>query len=482
MGNFAGQAEQESAPVMMCPSESVGRESPLNARGPPQLGLIKKSRAGIRISFAVEMIHDHWQGAGEIRNFSGSRLADKNQLPRVFLTVSEPYCYGSKRMLRKSRKYLVLLLALLAVGFFLYKFRNSIALRGFRWSTVGTSLAHARWELLVLSLATFYACYGIRSLRWMRFSRSFGAMRFGNVFSATLMGFACVFLLGRAGEPIRPVLIARKDSISMPGMFGVYVLERVFDMSASALIAGLALLLFENRHIAAQGSDLPLNIARSAGGLLLAILVVAIGFLIYFRYHGAAWLARKLQHESWRHGWREKVAVLLEGFSDGLRGIRTAGDLGVLTFYTAVHWALVWLAYVMTMRAFPGSLAALSLGAIVLVLAFTLIGSAVQFPAIGGGAQAATFVVLTLILGVEKGPAAVVSIVLWLLAFAGCCIVGLPMLFREGWSMAELRRMARESEQAGEAALLAEAEHASLADSSITTSAAPAAESKERLP
>ncbi|MGH9738273.1 MAG: lysylphosphatidylglycerol synthase domain-containing protein, partial [Candidatus Acidiferrales bacterium] len=125
-------------------------------------------------------------------------------------------------MLRKSRKYLVLLLALLAAGFFLYKFRNSIALHGFSWDTVGASLSHARWDLLLLSLAIFYLCYAIRSLRWIRFSRSLGPMRFRNVFSATLMGFSCIFLLGRAGEPIRPVLIARKDSISMPGMFGVY--------------------------------------------------------------------------------------------------------------------------------------------------------------------------------------------------------------------------------------------------------------------
>ncbi len=364
-------------------------------------------------------------------------------------------------MLRRSRKYLVLLLALLALGFFLYRFRNSISLQGFQWNTVGASLAHARWELLFLSLATFYGCYAVRSLRWLRFSRSFGKMRFGNVFSATLMGFSCIFLLGRAGEPIRPVLIARKDSVSMPGMFGVYVLERVFDVAATALLAGLALLSFENRSVDAHGAVL-MDVARSAGILLLAFLLAAVGFLIYFRYRGAAWLARKLQRESWRTGWREKVAVLLEGFSDGLRGIRTGADLGVLTFYTAAHWALVWLAYVFAIRAFPGSLAALGFGAIVLVLAFGLAGSAVQFPAVGGGAQAATFVVFTLLLGVEKEPAAVASIVLWLLGFAGCCIIGLPLLFREGWSMGELRRMARESERTGEAVLLAEAENASL--------------------
>jgi uncharacterized protein (TIRG00374 family) len=381
-------------------------------------------------------------------------------------------------MLRKSRKYLVLLLALLAIGFFLYKFRNSIALHGFQWHTVGESLGHARWELLFLALVIFYVCYAIRALRWVRFSQSIGAMRFGNVYGATLMGFACVFLLGRAGEPIRPVLIARKDSVSMPGMFGVYVLERVFDMAASALLAVFALLFFESRHLSMHGSNVPLAVARSAGVLLLVFLIAAVGFLIYFRYHGAAWLARKLQHESWRHGWREKVAVLLEGFSDGLRGIRSVGDLGVLTFYTAVHWTLVWLAYVAALHAFGGALAAISLGGIVLVLAFTLLGSALQLPAVGGGAQAATFVVLTLVLGVEKEPAAVASVVLWLLGFAGCCIVGLPLLFREGWTMGELRRMARESEQAGEAALLAEAEQGVAPPG--TQSVPPRVQTKER--
>lgn len=374
-------------------------------------------------------------------------------------------------MLRKSRKYVVLLLALLAVGFFLYKFRSSISLQGFRWATVGASLSHASYPLLFFSLATFYACYGVRSLRWMRFSRALGETHFGNVFGATLMGFSCVFLLGRAGEPIRPVLIARKDSVSMPGMFGVYVLERVFDMAASALLAGIALLSFQNRRIGAHGGEM-MTVARSAGILLLALLVAAAGFLVYFRYHGAAWLGRKLQHQSWRSGWREKVAVLLEGFSDGLRGIRSAGDLGVLTLYTAAHWTLVWIAYILAIRAFPGALGAISMGAIVLVLAFSLVGSAVQFPAVGGGAQAATFVVLTLILGVEKEPAAVASVVLWLLGFAGCCIVGLPLLLREGWSMGDLRRMARESERAEEAVLLSEIEHG-LIDESMAPGSVP---------
>jgi len=362
-------------------------------------------------------------------------------------------------MLRKSRRYLLLLLAILALGYFLYRFRNSITLQGFRWGMVVGSIRQARISLLLLSLAAIYVCYVLRALRWMRFCRWLGATRFWDVYAATLAGFTCTFLLGRAGEPIRPVLIARKSSLSMPGMFGVYVLERVFDMAATALLAVVALLFFERKGIAGAGNDLLLRVARSAGVLLLVGLVGVIAFLIYFRYHGAGWLARKLEQPKWRKGWREKIAVLLEGFSDGLRGVRAFSDLGALAGYTAAHWLLVVFVYLWVAHAFGGELAGLGFAGATLVLAFTMVGSAAQLPGVGGGSQLATFLVFTLIFGVEKEPAAIATIVLWLITFAGCSLAGLPLLLREGWSMGELRRMARAEEQAGEVELLAEAEH-----------------------
>jgi glycosyltransferase 2 family protein len=404
------------------------------------------------------------------------------------------------------RRYLLLLLALVALAFFLYKFRNSIAIQGFHWSMVGESLRHARIGLLVLALVMIYVCFAIRSLRWIRFSRAIyerrgsenfkseisnsqggtqgqatnpategagfeppaagrstatgaaGNRHFWSVYSATLMGFSCTFLLGRAGEPIRPVLIGKKESLPIPAMFGVYVLERISDMAATAVLAGTALLLFE-RHGMPGGQNRFVAEARSAGVALLVLLLAAISFLVYFRYHGAAWLEKRLQNPKWRAGWREKIAVLLEGFSEGLQGIHTWGDLGVLVWYTALHWIAVTLVYLWVAHAFGGALGELTFPGALLVLAFTMVGSAVQLPGVGGGAQLATFLVLTLIFGVEKEPAATMSIVVWLIGFAGCCLVGLPLLFREGWSMGELRRMAQAEERAGEAVLLEEAEH-----------------------
>ena len=361
----------------------------------------------------------------------------------------------------KPRKYLLLLLAVVALGYFFYKFRISITLEGFRWGMVWDALRDARPGLLLLGVAAIYVCYAIRALRWMRFSRTLGRTNFWHVYSATLMGFACVFLLGRAGEPLRPVLIAKKDSLSVPRMFGVYVLERVFDISATVVAAGVALLMFSARGLSTDENAHMMGIARSAGAVLLALLLGVIGFLIYFRYHGAAWLGKRLEHESWRSGWRAKIAALLEGFSEGLQGIRTWGDLGVLVIYSVAHWLLVVFVYLWVAHAFGGDLADIDFSGALLVLAFTLVGSAVQLPGVGGGAQAASFLVFTLIFGVENEPAAAAAIILWLITFASSCLVGLPLLFHEGWTMGELRRLAQTEEAAGEAALLADAERTS---------------------
>jgi uncharacterized protein (TIRG00374 family) len=362
----------------------------------------------------------------------------------------------------RFRRYLLPLLALLAVGYCVYKFRNGISLKDFQWSMVVVSLEHARISLLLLSLVAIYGCYALRSLRWMRFCRSLGNVHFGNVYKSTLMGFTCVFLLGRPGEPIRPVLIARKDSLSIPQMFGVYVLERVFDMAATAVVAVLALLSFRRGGPAGAAGKLVMTSARSAGGVLLVGLVAAVAFLVYFRRHGARWLAARMGAPKWRDGWRAKIVEVLQGFSEGLQSIGTWGDLGIAASYTIVHWTFIVLVFLWIIHAFPGALASLTLNNVVLVVAFTLIGSAAQLPVAGGGSQAVCFLVLTLIFGVEKEPAALASIVIWLITFAACAFVGLPLLLHEGWSMGELQRLARAEEKKEGAQLLSDAQRAAL--------------------
>jgi hypothetical protein len=37
--------------------------------------------------------------------------------------------------------------------------------------------------------------------------------------------------------------------------------------------------------------------------------------------------------------------------------------------------------------------------------------------------------------------------VLWLVTFASCTLAGVPILFREGWSLGDLRRMSQHEDE-----------------------------------
>jgi len=347
----------------------------------------------------------------------------------------------------KLKRILWLLAAVAVIAAFLYRFRKTVLLQGFSWEKLWLALRSANFALLLLALGCIFLSYAIRSLRWRRFARYLGRAHFKNIYAATIIGFTSIFLLGRAGEPIRPLLIARKDRLSVSGNFGIYVLERIFDAAASVVLAAIALLLIPAASLnhSEQGSSM-LRDARLAGWALFGVLLILIALLVYFRVSGAQ--ALQLRSAKWRSrpGWKAKAASIASGFADGLQAIRSLPDLVAAILYTVLHWSVVALIYFWIIRGFRSQVGQFEFRGALLVLAFTMVGSVVQLPAIGGGMQLSTFLVLTVIFGIPSGPAAAIAISIWLVTFAAVAVVGVPLLVHEGWSMAALRSLAREEE------------------------------------
>ncbi len=342
-----------------------------------------------------------------------------------------------------ARKAFVGIVAVVAIGGLLYW---ALGKQPFDWQALGDAIRHARFSLILLSIATVYVCYALRALRWSRFCRYMGEAPFWPVYGSTLIGFSALFLLGRVAEPVRPLLIARRHRLSISSQFGIYVLERIFDTGATAVIAGVSLLGFA--HLALGGSADLLGKARAAGFLLLAGFAGAAGFLIYFRLHGAAWMKGRFAEWHQRAGWRARLAGIMDGISEGLQSIRTWPDLGFAVFYSAGHWILVVMIYVWIPWSFGGRLGEIDFPSAMIVLAFSMVGSMIQLPAVGGGSQAASWVAFTSLLGVEKEPAVAASVVIWLVTFAACTIAGIPLLIRQGFSMGELRQLAKAEKEA----------------------------------
>jgi hypothetical protein len=351
-------------------------------------------------------------------------------------------------MQTSSRKLLAVLIVLLALGYAIYRSSGMMHLGDFSGTKLWFAVSNANPYLLILSIVAIYACYAVRSLRWQVFQRNLGDSRFAAIYAMTLAGFAGVFLLGRAGEPVRPLLLARKEKMPVADMFGVYALERLFDLASTAVIAALGLLLFRaNAHAGGAASKLELA-ARTTGSLFAIGVVGAIAFLFYLRLHGSALLERRLDGWLRAHGWRGTVARILIGFVRGVQTIRGWGDLALAVFYSTVHWLLVLLVYLWVSHSFGGTLGNITLADATLVMAFTLVGSAVQLPGVGGGSQVASFLAYTTIFGVEKEAAAAASIVMWLITFAACSLAGVPLLIHEGLSLGKLKELAEHEKEA----------------------------------
>lgn len=358
-------------------------------------------------------------------------------------------------MRRTFRRLLLAPLIIAAFVALAYTSRHRIHLADFTWRAFAHSVGQANVWLLLASLAGIFGVYLLRALRWQRFCKYFGSTELGAMFSGTIMGFGAIFILGRPGEPIRPLLLARKGRLPVASVFGVWVLERLFDLAAAIILACLSVLVF-SRSLSDAGANTEwVENVRTEAWALLGVLLLVFALVAYFRFHGAGALDRRL--ECWRsaRSWRGRIATIVSGFSEGLQAIRTASDFGVVVFYSVVLWVLETFVYLWIAKAFSGdfSHSEMNFPGAMLLLALTLLGATLQLPGIGGGAQFASFIALTTIFGVEQEPAVAIAVVLWLVTFAASAVVGVPLFIHEGLSMGELRKLAQaetEAEEAGE--------------------------------
>jgi hypothetical protein len=362
-------------------------------------------------------------------------------------------------MALKSRKALFTALGILVAGYLFYHFRANLHLTQFSGAKLWEAVRRANLLYLLLSIVAIYGCYALRALRWHKFQSHLGPSSFWNIYRMTLAGFAALFLLGRAAEPVRPLLIARKDKIPLSDIFGIYALERILDAACTAVLAAAGLLIFESSgHMDAQGAGQAFEKgARTAGTVFALFAVVAISGLIYLRLHGSALLERRMQGWLAQHGWRAGVARNLLGFVRGVQTVRSWGDVAAAVVYSALHWLLVVCVYLLVLQSFGGKLAALKFSDAVLILVFSLVGSAVQLPGVGGGSQALSIVALTKLYGVEQEPAVAAAMILWVVTFASCSFAGVPFLIREGWSLGELKHMRQREEEEIDAELVSQA-------------------------
>src|SRR5437773_11071901 len=130
----------------------------------------------------------------------------------------------------------------------------ALFLRNTDFHQVATEIGRAQLGLVALAFLATTAAYVFRALRWQYLLLPIGTVRFSNALRTTIIGFAASALLpARAGEVLRPYLLARRERLSATAAFATIILERLLDtVMVLVLFAGF-LLLFD-QDVAARSS------------------------------------------------------------------------------------------------------------------------------------------------------------------------------------------------------------------------------------
>src|SRR5688572_33126087 len=107
-------------------------------------------------------------------------------------------------------------------------------------------MAAARADLIWLTIGLTVVTFVVRAERWKYLLEPLGPTRFRTVFRTTVIGFAASAVLpARAGEVIRPYLLARQEGLSATATFATIIIERLLDAITCVMLLGSFVLFFD---------------------------------------------------------------------------------------------------------------------------------------------------------------------------------------------------------------------------------------------
>ncbi len=170
--------------------------------------------------------------------------------------------------------------------------------RTFDWGTFWSQTHRIKKIHVLHGILLIYLGYVLRAIRWKIFLRPVRPKTsVAELVSPTLVGFTGIALLGRAGEFIRPYLIARRTDLPFSSQLAVWAVERIFDIGAFAVLMALAIFL----PSALQSIPHPeyYQRFRDAGFILIGIVAATTVAAIIIGRNGegaAKWVESRFSH------------------------------------------------------------------------------------------------------------------------------------------------------------------------------------------
>jgi glycosyltransferase 2 family protein len=313
----------------------------------------------------------------------------------------------------------------------------ALFLRNADLGLVWKSVTAARKDFLVLALAMVALGFVIRAERWKYLLEPIGHARFRTVLRTTVIGFgASAVLPARAGEVIRPYLLARTEGLSATAAFATIIVERVLDLVAVLSLLAAFLIVFDP---GLEARDSAVFSAIRYGGFVMAPVAIGAMFVMFFM----------AGHPDRLHAWLLKaeavlpakaaamIARLAKTFAEGFGVVRRPGRLIASVAWSIVLWisiaAGIWAVSVAFGVAMPFTGAWLMLAPLV-------VGVAVPTPGGVGGFHEAYRIGATAFFGADNNTAVGAAIVLHAISMLPVALVALLFIVQDGLKIGGIAR------------------------------------------
>jgi glycosyltransferase 2 family protein len=338
-------------------------------------------------------------------------------------------------------------IALAVIAAFAYRWRTA----GFQWHEFTATFVDVNWVWLGLTVPVVLLTYIGRTLRWAVMMRPLKSHpSFWGILNATCIGFTAIVFFGRAGELVRPYLIATRERVPFTSQLGAWLLERILDLLMVIILFGAALAQISHSGVA-LGPRMKW-VVEAGGAIILLTGVGCMSLILLFRYMSQSMLERLTGALAFLpDASRKKVDQLVKAFVEGMGSTRSGGFVWRLLLYSLLEWIIITGCFVSLFRAFPAT-QHFSLTDVIVFVGVVSIGSAIQIPGVGGGMQVASILVFTEFFRLSLEVATGIALVLWAVSFLVVVPIGLLLAFREGLNLRKLARLS-ETDSTPEAGL-----------------------------
>lgn len=339
---------------------------------------------------------------------------------------------------RDTRRWLWAGLGAAVLLLVIYNLGRSPEWRAFHWQSLWASLMHANPTYLLAAVIGSYATYWVRALRWKFFLDPIKKCSFWTLFVGQILGFSSIYLIGRAGEVVRPGYIAKMESLPFTSQVAVWLLERIYDSAAMVILFAVALYI-EPIHPATVRAAHILSRTREGAGAVLVFSLIVIVLLVLFRLYSSRLMTHTPRLLGWlRPAWRSRIEGLLQSFSTGLEVIQNFRDFAATVLCTVLLWFMNGAIFWLTFRSLGGQIAQMSIWAAVITMFLAALGLLIQLPGVGGGYQVATMLALRQIFRISPEQAASGGVLIWVTVLLPCLALGVALLLYEGMTLGKL--------------------------------------------